>query len=120
MIYDSRDALSWGDPPRALRGSAGQAGAAALPDSAGDESFKCLTCQLPTVGYWPTVAMTGSGVGCRKLKAHRFGQQSALVTWSTFQTLPWRIGCTDKLCANSFPDSDSMRQTSSGIPSVIN
>ena len=27
----------------------------------GDESFKFLTYQLPTVGYWPTVAMTGNG-----------------------------------------------------------
>ena len=30
--------------------------------SAGDGSFKFLTYQLPTVGYWPTVAMTGNGV----------------------------------------------------------
>ena len=29
--------------------------------SAGDGSFKFLTYQLPTVGYWPTVAMTGDG-----------------------------------------------------------
>ena len=29
--------------------------------SAGDESFKLLTYQLPTVGYWPTLAMTGNG-----------------------------------------------------------
>jgi hypothetical protein len=29
--------------------------------SAVDESFKFLTYQLPTVGYWPTVAMTGNG-----------------------------------------------------------
>ena len=29
--------------------------------SAGDEAFKFLTYQLPTVGYWPTVAMTGNG-----------------------------------------------------------
>ena len=29
--------------------------------SAGDESFKFLTYQLPTVGYWPTVALTGNG-----------------------------------------------------------
>ena len=29
--------------------------------SAGDASFKFLTYQLPTVGYWPTVAMTGNG-----------------------------------------------------------
>ena len=29
--------------------------------SAGDESFKFLTYQLPTVGYWPTVAMTDNG-----------------------------------------------------------
>ena len=28
---------------------------------AGDVSFKFLTYQLPTVGYWPTVAMTGNG-----------------------------------------------------------
>ena len=28
---------------------------------AGDESFKFLTYQLPTVGYWPTVAVTGNG-----------------------------------------------------------
>ena len=28
---------------------------------AGDETFKFLTYQLPTVGYWPTVAMTGNG-----------------------------------------------------------
>ena len=28
---------------------------------AGDRSFKFLTYQLPTVGYWPTVAMTGNG-----------------------------------------------------------
>ena len=28
--------------------------------SAGIESFKFLTHQLPTVGYWPTVAITGS------------------------------------------------------------
>ena len=27
----------------------------------GAESFKFLTYQLPTVGYWPTVAMTGNG-----------------------------------------------------------
>jgi hypothetical protein len=27
----------------------------------GDKSFKFLTYQLPTVGYWPTVAMTGNG-----------------------------------------------------------
>ena len=26
--------------------------------SAGDESFNFLTYQLPTVGYWPSVAMT--------------------------------------------------------------
>ena len=25
----------------------------------GDESFKLLTCQLPMVGYWPTVAVAG-------------------------------------------------------------
>ena len=29
--------------------------------SAGDGSFELLTYQLPTVGYWPTVAMTGNG-----------------------------------------------------------
>jgi hypothetical protein len=29
--------------------------------SADDESFTFLTYQLPTVGYWPTVAMTGNG-----------------------------------------------------------
>ena len=29
--------------------------------SAGDESFKFLTYQLTTVGYWPTVALTGNG-----------------------------------------------------------
>ena len=29
--------------------------------SAGDDSFKLLTYQLPTVGYWPILAMTGSG-----------------------------------------------------------
>ena len=29
--------------------------------SAGDKSFKFLTYQLPTVWYWPTVAMTGNG-----------------------------------------------------------
>jgi hypothetical protein len=29
--------------------------------TAGDEPFKFLTYQLPTVGYWPTVAMTGNG-----------------------------------------------------------
>ena len=29
--------------------------------SAGDASFKFLTYQIPTVGYWPTVAMTGNG-----------------------------------------------------------
>ena len=29
--------------------------------SAGDDSIKFLTYQLPTVGYWPTVAMTGNG-----------------------------------------------------------
>ena len=29
--------------------------------SAGDASFKFPTYQLPTVGYWPTVAMTGNG-----------------------------------------------------------
>jgi hypothetical protein len=29
--------------------------------SAGDVPFKFLTYQLPTVGYWPTVAMTGDG-----------------------------------------------------------
>ena len=28
---------------------------------ADDASFKFLTYQLPTVGYWPTVAMTGNG-----------------------------------------------------------
>ena len=27
----------------------------------GAVSFKFLTYQLPTVGYWPTVAMTGNG-----------------------------------------------------------
>jgi hypothetical protein len=29
--------------------------------SAGDVSFEFLTYQLPTVGFWPTVAMTGNG-----------------------------------------------------------
>ena len=29
--------------------------------SAGDEPFKLLTYQLSTVGYWPTLAMTGNG-----------------------------------------------------------
>ena len=29
--------------------------------SVGDESFKFLPYQLPTVGYSPTVAMTGNG-----------------------------------------------------------
>ena len=29
--------------------------------SAGDVSFEFLTYQLPTVGSWPTVAMTGNG-----------------------------------------------------------
>ena len=28
---------------------------------AGAVSFKFLTYQLPTVGYWPTVALTGNG-----------------------------------------------------------
>jgi hypothetical protein len=27
----------------------------------GDRSFKFLTYQLLTVGYWPTVALTGNG-----------------------------------------------------------
>ena len=27
----------------------------------GDDSFKFLTYQLSTVGYWPTVALTGNG-----------------------------------------------------------
>ena len=27
----------------------------------GAVSFKFLTYQLPTVGYWPTVALTGNG-----------------------------------------------------------
>ena len=27
----------------------------------GDRPFKFLTYQLLTVGYWPTVAMTGNG-----------------------------------------------------------
>ena len=27
----------------------------------GDEAIKFLTYQLPTVGYWPTVALTGNG-----------------------------------------------------------
>ena len=26
-----------------------------------DEAIKFLTYQLPTVGYWPTVALTGNG-----------------------------------------------------------
>ena len=30
--------------------------------SAGDDSFWFMTYQLPTVGYWPTVAMTGNDV----------------------------------------------------------
>ena len=29
--------------------------------SAGDSPSKFLTYQLSTVGYWPTVAMTGNG-----------------------------------------------------------
>ena len=29
--------------------------------SAGDDLFKFLTYQLPTVGYWPALAMTGNG-----------------------------------------------------------
>ncbi len=29
--------------------------------TAGDEPFKFLTYQLPTVRYWPNVAMTGNG-----------------------------------------------------------
>ena len=29
--------------------------------TAGDKPFKFLTYQLPTVGYWPTVALTGNG-----------------------------------------------------------
>ena len=29
--------------------------------SAGDGSFQFLTYQLPMVGYWPTLAMTGNG-----------------------------------------------------------
>ena len=29
---------------------------------AGAVSFRFLTYQLSTVGYWPTVAMTGNGV----------------------------------------------------------
>ena len=29
--------------------------------SAGDSSLKLLTYQLSTVGYWPTVALTGNG-----------------------------------------------------------
>ena len=29
--------------------------------SAGDATFMFLTYQLPTVGYWLTVAMTGNG-----------------------------------------------------------
>ena len=28
---------------------------------AGDEPYRFRTYQLPTVGYWPTVAMTGNG-----------------------------------------------------------
>ena len=30
-------------------------------DLSGDKSFKFLTYQLSTVGYWPTVAVTGNG-----------------------------------------------------------
>ena len=30
-------------------------------DLSGDRSFKLLTYQLSTVGYWPTVAVTGNG-----------------------------------------------------------
>ena len=29
--------------------------------SAGDELIGILTYQLPTAGYWPTVALTGNG-----------------------------------------------------------
>ncbi len=29
--------------------------------SADDKSFELLTYQLPTVGYWPTAALTGNG-----------------------------------------------------------
>ena len=29
--------------------------------SAGDKSIGILTYQLPTVEYWPTVALTGNG-----------------------------------------------------------
>ena len=29
--------------------------------SVGNESFTFLTYQLPTIGYWPTLAMTGNG-----------------------------------------------------------
>ncbi len=32
-----------------------------LEASACGASYKCLTYQLSTVGYWPTVAMTGNG-----------------------------------------------------------
>ena len=32
-----------------------------LVASASGASYKCLTYQLSTVGYWPTVAMTGNG-----------------------------------------------------------
>ena len=30
--------------------------------TAGNSSFQFLTYQLSTVGYWPTVAITGNGV----------------------------------------------------------
>ena len=33
-----------------------------LMDCSAAGSFKFLTYQLSTVGYWPTVAMTGNGV----------------------------------------------------------
>ena len=45
-----------------------------LVASASGASYKCLTYQLSTVGYWPTVAMTGNGeLGFDSSEAHASG-----------------------------------------------
>ena len=56
---------------------------------AGAVSFKFLTYQLSTVGYWPTVALTGngelgfdSGEGARETATHLRKAAGAQITQS--------------------------------------
>ena len=67
----------------------------------GDESFKFLTCQLSTVGYWPTLAVTGnreSGFDSGEEFEKRQGRRNAQIAQSSHKEAVIRNSSAEHPC----------------------